>query len=288
MDLAQGGPHTRAFDLEAADRPAVFHPLGGLRVISRGRIQHYQRGRIFFRLTRLNKLRHIAQHGQAADAEQVDLDQPERLDRIEIELRDRDALAARAHHRHQVSQGAGRHHHTTWVDGQMARQFEQRFGFVEDVPVGGGGIRLAQFSKGRGRFRTFFAFFHAGPKPIWKLVRHLPHPGCCQTMRLGHIAQGRARPEPVDRPDHRHALSKTCWITPSRRREHRSVSMSGGVLRAGLRKRSKNRSRRSGSGLVMPRQWATSEEAADPRDENGTPVWRAKSRISSTIRKMGS
>jgi hypothetical protein len=64
--------------------------------------------------------------------------------------------------------------------------------------------------------------------------------------------------------------------------------MSGGVVRAGLRKRSKYRFSRSGSGLVMPRQWATSEEAAEPREENGTPVCRANSSSSSTIRKMGS
>ena len=64
-------------------------------------------------------------------------------------------------------------------------------------------------------------------------------------------------------------------MTRSLRREHKSVSISGGEVRAGFRKRSKNKFNRKGSGLVISRQYATSEEAAEPRDENGTPIWRA-------------
>ena len=56
-------------------------------------------------------------------------------------------------------------------------------------------------------------------------------------------------------------------MTKSLLREHRSVSISGGVVRAGLRKRSKYKFKRKGSGLVIPRQCATSEEAAEPREE---------------------
>jgi len=63
--------------------------------------------------------------------------------------------------------------------------------------------------------------------------------------------------------------------------------MSGGVDRAGLRKRSKYKLRRSGSGDVMPRQCATREEAAEPRDEMGTAAARAYSRISAMIRNSG-
>jgi hypothetical protein len=68
---------------------------------------------------------------------------------------------------------------------------------------------------------------------------------------------------------------KTNCTTSSRRREQKSVSKSGGVARAGFRKRSKNRSRRIGSGDVISRQYATTEDAAEPREENGTPLWRA-------------
>ncbi len=42
-----------------------------------------------------------------------------------------------------------------------------------------------------------------------------------------------------------------------------------------------------GSGVVIPRQWATKEEAADPRDDIGTPVLRAYARISLTMRNRG-
>jgi len=77
-------------------------------------------------------------------------------------------------------------------------------------------------------------------------------------------------------------------ITSSRRREHRSVSMSGGVGRAGFRKRSKYRFSAIGSGVVTPRQWATSDEEAEPREAIGMPFIRAKLTISFITRKSDS
>ena len=136
MDLAQSGAHAGAFDLEAADRPATFDPVGGLRVIRRSRFQHTQRTRIFTWPVSMDEFGHIPQHGQSAYSQQVDLDQPELLDRIQVELGDGDSFAARAHDRYQVGQRAGCHHHASRMHGQMARQLEQRFGLVEDTPVG--------------------------------------------------------------------------------------------------------------------------------------------------------
>ena len=112
VDLAQGGAHARAFDLEAADRPAAFDPVGGLPGRPAGVDSSTASGLAYSPgWLVMDELGHIAQHGQAADAQQVDLDQPQRLDRLQVELGDGDALAARAHHRHQVGQRAGRHHH---------------------------------------------------------------------------------------------------------------------------------------------------------------------------------
>jgi len=73
-------------------------------------------------------------------------------------------------------------------------------------------------------------------------------------------------------------------MTLSRLLEQRSVSMSGGVLRAGFRKRSKYKFNANGSGLVISRQCATKDDAAEPLEDIGTPELRAKSRISFTMR----
>ncbi len=207
MDLPQGGAHARAFDLEAADGPAALHPVGGLRVILRGRIQHSQRGGVLPRPTRLDELGHVALDRQPADAQQVDLDQPEGFHCCQVELGDGDALAAGTHHRYQVGQRTRCHHHSAGVDRQMPRQLEQRLGFVENALELRGSICSPQLCKGRRRHSPFLPeLFHARPKPIGQPARHFLGSGGAQPVGLGYVSQGRARPEAVDRPHHGDAL----------------------------------------------------------------------------------
>ena len=60
-------------------------------------------------------------------------------------------------------------------------------------------------------------------------------------------------------------LRVTYSMTSPRRRSQKSMSMSGSDTRSGFRKRSKIRSKCSGSTSVMFRQYATRLPAADPR-----------------------
>ena len=60
-------------------------------------------------------------------------------------------------------------------------------------------------------------------------------------------------------------LSSTHSNTLPRPSSSKSVSISGSDIRSGLRKRSNSRSYFIGSILVMPRQYATTDPAADPR-----------------------
>ncbi len=172
VDLAQGGAHARAFDLEAADRAAALHPVGGGRVIDRESNSStasgsgYPSGSLW-----LDELRHIAQHGQAADAQQVDLDQPQRLDRLQVELGDDHTLAAGAHHRHQVGQRAGRDDHAAGMDREMARQLQQGFGIVEDALVRRGMDRPRAVRQTARAGLAFRRPAQAGPEGMRQLAR---------------------------------------------------------------------------------------------------------------------
>ena len=82
-------------------------------------------------------------------------------------------------------------------------------------------------------------------------------------------------------------LSITHFSTLPRPSSSKSVSMSGSDMRSGLRKRSNSRSYFSGLILVMPRQYATTLPAAEPRPgPTMTPsLLRAELMKSCTMRK---
>ena len=122
--------------MEAADRPTVLDALGCVGIISWDRFEYCQRSSILFWLARLDKLGYIPQYGQTTDAQQVDLDQSQCFHRLQVELCNCDALAAGAHHRHQFRQSTGRYDQAAGMHRQVARQFEQGFGLVENQPVG--------------------------------------------------------------------------------------------------------------------------------------------------------
>jgi len=60
-------------------------------------------------------------------------------------------------------------------------------------------------------------------------------------------------------------LSRTYSMTSSRHSSQKSMSMSGMLMRSGLRKRSNRSPYLSGSILVIARLYATSDPAAEPR-----------------------
>ena len=57
---------------------------------------------------------------------------------------------------------------------------------------------------------AYFSRIQEGEEGIRQLLHQLTHTGGCQTMGLGDLAQRRAWPEAVDRPDHGHALRPVC------------------------------------------------------------------------------
>ncbi len=91
-DLAQRGTHARTLDLEAADRPPVVYQVSGSWIIVRDGIQHVERGGISLGLGFVDSPGYVANDGEATDAEQIDLQQPQSLDRVEVELCNHDPL----------------------------------------------------------------------------------------------------------------------------------------------------------------------------------------------------
>ena len=111
---------------------------------------------------------------------------------------------------------------------------------------------------------------------------HLREPVAVAVAHAQHAANvlehglGRQRAERHDLADRARARTsaRTYSMTSPRRSMQKSMSMSGGLTRSGLRNRSKISPKRNGSMSVMPRMYATSEPAADPRPgPTGMPFW---------------
>ncbi len=140
---------------------------------------------------------------------------------------------------------------------------------------------------------TIFFFLGARAKPaLGQLLGQLVGRAGREPVRLGHVPQGRAVAEAVDGRHHRHPVGAKGLedmlddlVAPARAQVGVDIRR-GGAGRVEEALEIQVQAQRVGAG--DPRQCATSEEAAEPRDEYGTPAWRAKASSSSTIRKIGS
>src|SRR6266540_638406 len=75
--FTQRGTHSRTFDLETTNGAATLNSLCRSWIVRRRGFQNGQRSLKMIRLTLLNELSHISQHGQTTNSQQVDFHQPQ-------------------------------------------------------------------------------------------------------------------------------------------------------------------------------------------------------------------
>ena len=123
LDLAQRLAHARRLELEDADRVALLQHLVGGRVVER------ELGDV----DPADELERLVDHVEVAQAEEVHLQQAERLDVAHLELGHDLLVAALLLQRHDVGERAVRDHDTGGVDRVLAHEPFERLGEVDDL-----------------------------------------------------------------------------------------------------------------------------------------------------------
>ena len=190
---AQQRAHRAAVELEHAQRVAAGQQLVGGLVVQRQRLQHDVLAAVV-----LDAGDGVVQHGQVAQAQEVHLEQAERLARRVVELGDDRAVGLALPHRNVVDDRLAAHDHAGRVHAGLADQPLQAARGVEHLPdLGLGLVECADLARlavpGVRRVehpgqRDVLAH-HRGREglgdPVAERVREAEHPGGVLHRRLG-------------------------------------------------------------------------------------------------------
>ena len=207
LDLAQRGAHAGAFDLEAADGAALAHGFTGQGIVFGDGSQEIQT-----RLACLGQaapqsaalvIGYITQYTQTADAEQIHLDQPQALDRLQVELGDEHTLGSQQGGR-QIGQASRGNDHAAGMDRQVVGLSDQGSRLAKNFLVLGRWVFLGQ--TGVRIVVRCVGIRRAVPALREAFCQGADLPGG-QPIGFGHLAQRRAAAETVDGADHGDALA---------------------------------------------------------------------------------
>ncbi len=182
-------PHGRAFDVEAAHGAALGHGLLG----GGGRPPAPSRARRRRRRLRRDSAERIADHPQAAVAQQVDLDQPGVLGGVLLPLDDRHPLGG-ALDRDVVVDRTGGDDDPARVDREVARGADEPAGHAQDLGPGRRELQLLELGARAQRAQKIGSGLLQAPVP----GQALGDPADFrrgQTVDLGDLAHGHARLE---------------------------------------------------------------------------------------------